>query len=70
MKPCLASFRKNTSDIAEHRTMDLGSSTLAILLMFFLDVSHICQDVNCVSGIVTHLVCIWVVDFVKLLIRS
>lgn len=65
IKPCLASFRKNTSDIAEHRTMDLGSVILAILLMFLSNRSQ-----TSVTSIfnplrLTYLVCIRVIDFVE-----
>jgi hypothetical protein len=35
MKPCFANFLKKTSDIAEHSTIDSGSTCFAILLIFY-----------------------------------
>jgi len=76
MKPCLASFRKNTSDIAEHRTMDLGSVSLAILLMFLSSRSQFSVTIKFNPLRLTYLVCIRVIDFVerndcgKLLVRE
>lgn len=33
--PCFVNFLRNTSEMAEQRTIDLGSSCLAILLIFW-----------------------------------
>lgn len=34
--PCFANFRRKTSDMAEQRTINLGSYILAILLIFYI----------------------------------